>query len=284
MSGPNEELPDPKIGKVKNFSDLPDAIRRMIQDGIFLLLDGDSVHDGAIDLEALWGTLGKLDRLFRVIQAVKAGKDVGRDGRIPEVPGSRPLEAIANFAGSYALPLRLREVSGELVTGYGEVDTLFEILSLDSGSVESLSQFPERVGDDLRKLLAEIGGKGLDFRVEAIRGGTASQRVAISSEEALTRSAALDEKTTYDGGRKFITGKLFRIDTNKNEISIDVLQSSSKYKTEMATYDESQLETLRPLINKEVTAEVAISEERRPYEHEAKLQALNLLKIDRAAG
>jgi hypothetical protein len=285
VNGPNEELPEPKIGKVKGYKDLPASLRERFLDGLLLLLDGEPVEHGAITIEALWGALHRFDTLYRVVQAVKAGKDVGRDGRIPEVPGSRGLEVLAGLEGSYAMPLRLCEPSpDELVTEYGEVDALLAVLSVDPKSPESVATLSERVGDDLRELLAEVGTKGLDIKVEAIRGGSSVGEVSITKDQAAERATALDMKSTHDLGETFVTGKLFRIDTKKSEIRIDVLVGSSKYATERVAYQATQLDALTSLLDKPVTAEVAISEERRPYEGHAKSQMLKLLTIDEATG
>jgi hypothetical protein len=284
VNDPNEEIPEPKIGKVKNYKDLPAALRRKFQDGLLLLLEGEPVDDGAIAIDAYWGSLRRFDTLYRVVQAVKAGKDVGRDGRIPDVPGSRGLEVLAGFEGSYATPLRLCDPApDELVTDYGEIDALLRVLSIDPESSDALVDLSERIGDDLRELLAEIGTKGLDMKVEAIQRGHSVGEVSISRAQATDRAVALDEKSMHDLGTTFVTGRLFRIDTKKSEIRIDVLVGPSKYETERVAYEPSQLETLTELLDGPVTAEVAISEERRPYEKRAKSQALKLRTIDRAS-
>lgn len=287
MNGPNEDetdLPPPETVKIRNFVDLPKQIKDTIHVGAFLAVGGHAVRNDAIRVGVLSGLLTHFEKLFRIMQAFNSGMEVNRRGRLADVPGARQLEALPAWAGSYALPLRIEPPEGEMVGhDYHELEALMEILAPDSDLGEHLPALPERVGDELHELLHVLALSGAYLKVEAVRDGVATQEVQIPADLARRTAAWLAEEVAHDLGVSTLRGKLFRIDTKKSEIRVDVLQETGESLSEKASFRPAQLEDLRTALDGEVDVDVEISEERRPYERTARTRTLSVVAVRQVA-
>lgn len=287
MNGPKEgdsDLPLPETVKIRNFADLPQQIKDTVHVGAFLSLDGHAVRNSAVGVGVLSSLLTHFDKLFRIMQAVGSGTDVNRRGRLPDVPGGRELEALPALAGSYAMPLRIEPAEGEMVGNeYHELEALMDILASDTDLGDQLNALPERVGDELHELLHVVAYGGVDLKVEAVRQGEATGKVEIPAGRARETAAWLAEEMVHDLGVSTLRGKLFRIDTKKSEIRIDVLQETvGDALVEKASFQPTQLEDLRAALDGNVDIEVEISEERRPYERTARTRTMSVVAVREA--
>ncbi len=178
------------------------------------------------------------------------------------------LEALPSLAGSYAVPLRLTPPDGQMIgQEYQELDALIALLAPSTNLEEALQELPERIGDELRRLYNVLANGGTDLRVEMVRDGEAVADVEVGVDEAQSKAAWLEEKTPHDLGTKALRGRLFRIDTKKSEIRIDVIgDTEGEPNVESATFQDEQLDELREALNHQVEMEVSVSEDRRPYE------------------
>lgn len=282
MNGPGngDDLPPPEIEPIRNFADLPEAIRNAITDGAFLALQGHGPLENVVNVNVLSGVLVHFDRLFRILQAVKSGLEVKRTGRLADVVGARHLSAFPAFTGSYALPLRLEAPDGELVGDDREaLEAVMELLAKEEGTLdEHLSNLPERVGDELYALLHELAVGSADLKVEAVRNGEGSGDVQISSGAAKSRATWLKSMVESDLASETIQGKLFRIDTKRVRIAIDSQEDDESVIVE-ANFQPAQLETLRQALNHEVEIDVQVIEEKRPYEQTARNRVVSVVEI-----
>lgn len=283
MNGPGngDDLPDPEIEKIRNFSDLPSSIRGRVTDGALLTIDGAAVHENAIDVNILSGVLVHFDRLFRILQAARSGLEVKRAGRIADVVGSRHLSALPALSGSYAMPLRLEAPEGELVGD--DREALEHVMALLSGDDshdlgDVLSHLPERVGDELYALLHELASGQADLKVEAVRDGQATDEVSVSVDAAKSRATWLTSLVESAVAGETIQGKLFRIDTKRGRIALDSQEADESVIVE-ASFQPSQLEDLRRALNHVVEIEVQVIEEKRPYERTARNRVMSVTGI-----
>lgn len=260
------DLPDPEFETVRNFSALPEWIKRVFYEGLFVALGGP--EENAIRVGSLWGLLKHLDKLYLAVQANQSGREVNRFGSLAAVPGGRALEAWPAFNGSYALPIRLTPPDGQLVgQEYRELEVLMELLAPSTDLGERLPELPERIGDELRSLLKVIARDGTNVRVEMIRDGAMVSQVEVGADHAQLTVDWLEEKSPHELGTETLRGKLFRIDVKRMEIAIDVLDDEDgDANVEKATFQDDQLEELRAALNHPVEIEVGVSEDRRPYE------------------
>lgn len=261
-----DDLPDPETETIRNFAGLPPGLRKLVDNGLFVALGG--AGETAIRVGTLWGLLEHLDKLFHAVQVNEAGLEVNRRGALAVVSGGRELEAVPSVAGSYAIPLRLTPPDGQMVgQEYQELDALIHLLMPETALGDALLEVPERIGDELRRLYIVLANGGTNLRVEMVRDGQAVAEVEVGVDEAQSKADWLEEKSTHDLGTKTLRGKLFRIDTKKSEIRIDVIgDAEDEANVERATFQDDQLEDLRAALNHQVEMEVSVSEERRPYE------------------
>lgn len=286
--GGEPDLPDPEFEPIRNFAGLPERIRSQIRDGLFLTLGG--AEESAIRVATLWDLLEHFDKLYQTVQAHKSGRDVNRFGALAGMAGGYELEALPALEGSFALPLRLKPPDGQLAFGeeFAELDELVELLAPSTNLEDTLPQLPERIGDELRQFFKALASGGTDLHMEVIRDGQAVSGVGVGADEAQLKVRWLEEKTSYSLGTRTLRGNLFRIDTKKNEIAIDVLGSTEgEANVEKATYEEEQLDELRDALKHEVEVEVSVSEDRRPYERSVtspNLSLNSLRRIDEGSG
>lgn len=275
------DLPDPEFESIRNFAQLPEQIRDQIRDGLFLAFG--RAEESAIRVATLWGLLEHFDKLYQTVQAHKAGREVNRFGALAGVAGGKELEALPAYAGSFALPLRLKPPDGQLVgEDFSELDELVELLAPSTNLEETLPQLPERIGDELRQFYKALASGGTHLRVEVIRDGEAVSDAEVGPDEAQLKVRWLEEKTSHSLGTRTLRGHLFRIDTKKKEIAIDVLgPTEGEANVERATYEEEQLDELRDALKHEVEIEVSVSEDRRPYERSVTSPNLSLNSIRR---
>ncbi len=278
------DLPPPEFEPIRNFAGLPARIRRLVDDGLFVAL-GRS-EDNAIRVGTLWGLLEHLDKLFHAVQVNKSGSDVNRRGALAAVTGGRELEALPSLHGSYALPLRLTPPDGQMVgQEYQELDALIDLLAPTTDLEEMLQELPERIGDELRRLFAVLASGDTGLRMELVRNGQAVTEVEVRADEAQSKAAWLNEKTPHDLGTKTLRGKLFRIDTKKKEIRIDVIGGTDgELDVESAIFQDEQLDELREALNHQVEMEVSVSEDRRPYERSVTSPTLRVGWVRRVEG
>jgi hypothetical protein len=279
-----EDLPDPETETIRNFAGLPSRLRKLVDNGLFVAL-GDA-GENAIRVGTLWGLLEHLDKLFHAVQVNQAGLEVNRRGALAVVSGGRELEAVPSVAGSYAIPLRLTPPDGQMVgQEYQELDALIHLLAPETALGDALMEVPERIGDELRRLYIVLASGGTNLRVEMVRDGQAVADVEVGVDEAQSKADWLEEKSTYDLGTKTFRGRLFRIDTKKSEIRIDVIgDTEDDANVERATFQDGQLDDLRDALNHQVEMEVSVSEERRPYERSVTSPVLSVSWVRRVEG
>jgi hypothetical protein len=275
-----DDLPDPETETIRNFAGLPDRVRQLVQDGLFVGLSAST--DNAVKVGTLWGLLQHLDKLYHAVQVNQCGLEVNRRGALAAVPGGRQLEALPSVAGSFALPLRLTPPDGEMVGHeYQELDALVELLSPTTNLEDALAELPERIGDELRQLFGVLAGGGTDLRLEVVRNGESVADVEVGSGEAQLTWDWLEEKTSHNLGTRTLRGKLFRIDTKKLEIRIDAIGENGEAQVERATFQEDQLSELREALKHQVEMEVAVTEDRRPYERSVTTPSLSVNWVQR---
>ncbi len=285
MNGPGngngDDLPEPIIEPIRNFSELPEQVRKAVADGAFLRIRDREPVENAVSVNVLSGVLVHFDRLFRILQAVKSGIEVKRTGRVPEVVGAKHLAAFPAYAGSYALPLRLEAPEGELVgDDRGALESVVQLLSASNEAPlqEHLSNLPERVGDELYALLHELAQGEADLTVEEVRDGEGAGEVEISPSAAKSRAAWLSSLVESALASETIFGKLFRIDTKRGRIAIDSQEDDESVIVE-ANFQAAQLEDLRHALNNVVEIEVQVIEEKRPYERTARNRVMSIVEI-----
>lgn len=287
MNGPSKEddLPEPEIETILNFADLSPKLKAAMRDGALLTLSGRGVTDSAVGISVLSEILDHFDRLFRIMQAIKSGFDVRRTGRLVEVAHARHLTALPALASSYALPLRLENPEGELIADdHQELEAVIELLAgTDSTPLsEQLSNLPERVGDELYWLLRALAVGDINLNVEAVRDGEAARSTHVDASVADKRATWLTELVTSEVGVETLTGKLFRIDTKRLKIAVDVSQEKDESTViEEASFSPDQLETLREALNSLVEVQVSVIEEKRRYERSARNRTMAVTSVRR---
>ncbi len=286
MNGPGngnggDDLPEPIIEPIRNFSDLPEKVRSLITDGAFLRILDSEPDEYAVSVNVLSGVLVHFDRLFRILQAVQSGIEVKRSGRVPDVVGAKHLTAFPAYAGSYSLPLRLEAPQGELVgDDRGALGSVMQLLSEGSEDPlkEQLSNLPERVGDELYALLHELAQGDAALTVEQVQNHAGTGEVEISPSVAKSRAAWLTSLVESALASETIIGKLFRIDTKRGRIAIDSQEDDESVIVE-ANFQPVQLEDLRHALNNVVEVEVQVIEEKRPYERAARNRVRSVVGI-----
>jgi hypothetical protein len=285
MNGPDDrddDLPEPEIETVRNFSDLPEELRDAITHGALLALGGLGVRDNAVDVRVMSKVLEHFDRLVRIVRADRSGFEVKRLGRIVEVKGAKRLTALPAWAGSYAMPLRLEAPEGELdIVDHHELEAVVELLALDEQATQSrLDDLPERVGDELLGLLRAIASGHVDLHVEAVRDNQPVASADIESGVADRRSTWLEDKTWSEPGVDTLVGTLFRIDTKRARIAVDVSEEDGESTlVEEASFPLDLLEELRGALHSRVEIQVNVLEERRRYERTARGRSMTVTAV-----
>jgi len=278
----DDGLPEPEIEEISNFNDLPKRIREQITDGALLLLNGAGVHDSAIAMPVLSEVLVHTDRLFRIVQADRAGLDVSRTGRLVGVSHAKRLKVLPAVTGSFALPLRLDNPDGELVGNDDDaLGALVEILTAVRGASEGLARtlfdYPERTGDELLSLLLTLSSGDVGMDLEVVRDHEPTRRVQIDAQLARARSDWLEEPIESGTGELTLTGKLFRVDTKNWRIRLDVSRDDDALAAiEQVSFPAERLEEVRGALDKVVEIDVAVQEERRRYERSARSRSMSL--------
>jgi|GEM_PF-3193570 len=288
MSGPGddgEQLPPYEIETVRNFADLPAQLKASLRNGALLTLSGRGVNESAVNVGVLSEVLVHFDRLFRIMQAIKSGFDVRRTGRLVEVAHARHLTALPALTGSYALPLRLADPEGELIAeDHRELEAVMELLSGDDTAElsEKLSNLPERVGDELYWLLRALVAGDVNLEVEGVRDGIATAPTRLDTRLADRRATWLTELITSEVGVETLRGKLFRIDTKRLRIAVDISQEEDESTViEEASFSPDQLESLRGALNGLVELQVSVIEEKRRYERTARNRTMAVTSVRR---
>lgn len=283
--------PDPppaKIGTIRNFADLPAELQTAIPDGALLALGGAGVRDSSVDVGVLSEVLVHFDRLYRIVRAFAARLEVKRTGRLPEVAGGRRLLVLPAYAGkSFAVPLRLEGPEGELVIeDRNELGTVVSLLSEPESDefAERLFDLPERAGDELTLLLETLAAGTVDLTIEVVRGGQVSGPVSVEAKAADTRTVWLTAPVTSEVGTEALRGKLFRIDTKRGRIAVDVSEEADEAPVVVeASFQPDQFDDLRDALNHQVAIEVSVVEERRRYERTARGRTRAVTAIRRLA-
>jgi hypothetical protein len=287
MNGPSKEddLPEPEIETILNFAGLSPELKAAMRNGALLTLSGRGIKEHAVSVGVLSEVLVHFDRLFRIMQAIKSGFDVRRTGRLVEVAHTRHLTALPALASSYVLPLRLEDPEGELVAeDHQELEAVMELLSGDDIAQlsEKLSSLPERVGDELYWLLRALVAGDVNLAVEAVREGVATAPTRVDAEIADRRATWLTEPITSEVGVETLRGKLFRIDTKRLKIAVDVSQEEDESTViEEASFSPDQLESLREALNGLIELQVSVIEEKRRYERTARSRTMAVTSVRR---
>jgi len=271
----DDDLPEPEIETIRNLA-------RVAPRGAVVVLDGEGVRDDSVDVRVMARVLDHFDRLVRIVRADRSGFEVKRVGRIVEVKGARRLAALPAVGGSYVVPMRLDDPEGELVIAeHEELEAVVDLLAADDESLQRLlSEFPERLGDELLGLLRALVTGDVDLRAYAVRKGTVTARAQVDGETAVRRQGWLADSTWSEPGVDTLTGTLFRIDTKRGRIAIDVSDEDDLSPVvEEASFSLDLLEDLRRSLHHEVTIEVSVVEERRRYERTARGRAMTVRRV-----
>lgn len=272
---PKGDPPPVKIGTIRNFAELPPELKDAIANGALLALAGAGIHDeNAVEVGVLSEILIHFDRLFRIMRASAGRLEVKRTGRLPEVAGARRLVVLPAVAGSYAIPLRLEDPEGELVVeDRHELEDVVSLLgqSEEESFTNRLLDLPERAGDELNSLLEALAAGKVDLTVEVVNDGQASEPTRVEARAARRLSTWLTEPVTSEVGVEVLAGKLFRIDTKRGRVAVDVAQEDDESPVVAeASFRPEQLDELRAALNYRVELEVSVVEERRRYERTAR--------------
>lgn len=270
-----DDLPEPEIEIIRNLA--PIAPR-----GAVVALGGQGVRDNSVDVRVMSRVLDHFDRLIRIVRAYRSGFEVKRIGRIVEVKGARRLAALPAVAGSFVVPLRLEDPDGEMVIAdHDELEAVVGLLAEgDEAMQRLLSDLPERVGDELLGLLRALAAGEVDLRAYALRDGHVSARAEVETEVAARRSSWLADRTWSEPGVDSVRGTLFRIDTRRGRIAIDISEEDDPSPViEEASFSLDQLEELRSALHREVELEVSVIEERRRYERTARGRMMTVTRV-----
>lgn len=271
----DDDLPDPEIETIRNLAPLAPR-------GAVVALDGEGVRNNAVDVRVMSRVLEHFDRLVRIVVAYRSGFEVKRRGRIVEVKGARRLSALPALGGSYVMPLRLDDPEGQLIIAdQHELEVVLGLLTDDDEAMQQLlSDFPERVGDELLGLVRALVAGNVDLRAYALRHGETTARAEVGTEAAVRRSAWLADPTWSEPGVDYLRGTLFRIDTRRGRIAIDVsAEDDPSPIIEEASFSLDLLEQLRKALHREVELEVSVIEERRRYERTARGRAMTVTRV-----
>ncbi len=274
-SDDDDDLPEPEIETIRN-----------LHDGALVALSGPGVRDHSVEVPVLSRVLDHFDRLVRVVQADRAGFEVKRRGRIVEVKGARRLVAMAPIRASFEMPLKFAEPEGQLiVTEHDELDVVVGLLSAGEESLlAKLHDLPERVGDELVGLLAAAEGGQVDLDVVAVRNGAVTARARVVNTIAGRRAQYLADLTWSDPGIDVLRGTLFRIDTKRGRIAVDVSSEEDEAAVVAeASFTLDLLEKLRAALHKHVEIVVSVVEERRRYERTARSRAMTVFRVVESA-
>jgi hypothetical protein len=278
--------PLPKIGTIRNISDLSQDLQVAILDGALLSLGGAGIHDNSVDVGVLSEVLVHFDRLYRIMRAFAARLEVKRTGRLPEVAGAKRLAVLPAYTGkSFAVPLRLEGPEGEMVVeDRNELEAVVSLLAEQEGEqfAARLFDLPERAGDELTLLLETLAAGSVDLSIEVVRGGQSKTPVRVATQEADVRSVWLSEPVASEVGTEALRGKLFRIDTKRGRIATDVSREEDEAPDVVeASFRPDQFDDLRDALNQQVEIEVSVVEERRRYERTARGRTRSIMSIRR---
>jgi hypothetical protein len=283
---PKGDTPPVKIGTIRNFEALSADLKAAIANGALLALGGAGLHgENAVEVGVLSEILIHFDRLFRIMRASVGRLEVKRTGRLPEVAGARRLVVLPAVAGSYAIPLRLEDPEGEFVVeDRHELEGVVSLLgqSEEESFTTRLLDLPERAGDELNSLLEALAAGKVDLTVEVVHDGKATEPTRIEAVTARRLSAWLTEPVTSEVGVEILAGKLFRIDTKRGRVAVDVAQEDDEGPVVAeASFQPEQLDELRAALNYRVELEVSVVEERRRYERTARGRTMSVGTIRR---
>jgi hypothetical protein len=283
---PKGDPPPVKIGTIRNFAGLSAELKGAIANGALLALGGAGLHgENAVEVGVLSEILIHFDRLFRIMRASAGRLEVKRTGRLPEVAGARRLVVLPAVAGSYAIPLRLEDPEGELVVeDRHELDDVVSLLgqSEEEPFTVRLLDLPERAGDELNSLLEALAAGKVDLTVEVVHDGQATEPTRIEAVAARKLSTWLTEPVTSEVGVETLAGKLFRIDTKRGRVAVDVAQEDDEGPVVAeASFQPEQLDELRAALNYRVELDVSVVEERRRYERTARGRTMSVGVIRR---
>jgi len=271
----DEDLPEPEIETIRNL--LPCEPR-----GAVVALDGEGVQQNAVDVRVMSQVLDHFDRLIRIVRSHLSGFEVKRVGRIVEVRGARRLMALPAAAGSFVVPLRLVDPEGEMVvTDHDELEAVVGLLSEDDEAMlRILGESPERVGDELLSLLRALTAAHVDLRAYALREGELTARAEVRSAVASRRSTWLADSTWSEPGVDALRGTLFRIDTRRGRVAIDISREDDPSPVvEEASFSLDLLEQLRRALHRDVELEVNVIEQRRRYERTARGRLMTVTRV-----
>ena len=145
-----------------------------------------------------------------------------------------------------------------------------------------LLDLPERAGDELNSLLEALAAGKVDLTVEVVHDGQASEPTRVEARSARRLSTWLTEPVTSEVGVEILAGKLFRIDTKRGRVAIDVAREDDESPVVAeASFQPAQLDELRAALNYRVELEVSVVEERRRYERTARDRTMGVGMIRR---
>jgi hypothetical protein len=276
-----DDLPPPEIETIRNLVG-DETWKSFAHRGALVKLDGAGVQEHSVVVSTLAPILTHFDRLVRITQAHRSGLEVKRQGPITEVKGVGHLAALTPVPGSFAIPLRLDPPSDEMFADdKNELEAVVGLLTVDGTALdELLITLPERVGDELVRLLKEAESGRVGLAIVVLRDGDISAYVDVAADTAAQRAHSLERTQASDAGRQTLRGTLWRIDTKHNKMTIDAAGSDEDDPIVVTvSFDDSQLEDLKESLREYVEVETSITEIRRSYEQTPRTKERRLLAI-----
>lgn len=266
-------LPEPEIIKIRNYA--------AVEYGAILALSGWGIRENAVDVSVLTRILQHFDRLVRIVRADLGGLEIKRKGRIVDVKGARRLSVVPAYAGSFVVALRLDAPEGQLlVSDHGELEVAMDLIKGGPEEAQRLDDFPERVGDELLGLFQALETSEVDLKAYGYREGQLSAVASVPADVARARAEMLVETAWSEAGVDIIEGTLFRIDTKRTKIAVDVARDEDEAPAiAEANFSLAHLEQLRAALHGKVRIEVEVHEQRRPYERTARSRVLLVQRV-----
>lgn len=253
--------------------------------GALIELGGAGVQGNAVDVRAPIRVLDHFERLVRIVRLFRSGLEVKRRGRLTEVQGAPRMLAVPATAGSYAVSLELGMPEGEMVAeDHGELEAVVELLGVTDDDVllDYLRDLPERVGDELIEILRAASAFDVDLDVRAYRDGSTTAEASIAADHASARVGSLEDTSWSEPGVDSVRGRLFRIDTKRSKIAVDAEDEDAEAEPVVveAEFPMEMLDELKAALRQRVHIEVAVLEERRPYERAARGRTVTVTSVE----
>lgn len=281
-SQPQPDFPAPDDGT----EPIRRAATSIAEEGALVVFGGPGARDHSVETSVFSDVFSHVTRLIAIARARAAGVTVEKRGPIWAPKGIAPARVGALQPGSLIVPVRLDLPDGQTeLAPHAAVGPLVETLAKNARALDThLMTAPEREGDEIVALAQVLVDAQVDLTMAHVIRGEVRQTASIGFEAASGIVGRLGGLEDSDPVTVRLSGTLFRVDTNKQRLSIDVEGSSdTDSNTVTAGFSLGQLETVRAALRKRVTAELLMVEQRRPYERSARARVYSLESVTIAA-